>query len=227
MRALIVEDHVATAQAIAAVLGREGFTAVTTRHGAEGGREAREGGYDLVVLDLRLPDLDGVELCRQLRAEDVWVPILMVSGRGGTTDVVRGLEAGADDYLPKPFAVDELRARVRALVRRHRLGEGDVTVPHPALDLDRSSRQLVAGDQRLGLSPREFGLLEVLVGNEGRVCSRAHLLRQVWEREDASGKLVDVYVGYLRRKLQDAGASAAIETVRGVGYRLVASSESA
>ncbi|WP_052666203.1 response regulator transcription factor [Nitriliruptor alkaliphilus] len=226
LRALIVEDHAATAEAIARVLAREGFTAVATHQGADGGREARGGGYDLLVLDLRLPDLDGVELCRSLRQEGHWVPILMVSGRGSTTDVVRGLEAGADDYLPKPFAVDELRVRVRALARRHhRDGRAPVLAPAP-LELDRSTREVVGDDQRVELSPREFELLEVLLDQEGRVCSRAHLLRRVWRREEDGGKLVDVYVGYLRRKLQRVGVEATIETVRGVGYRLTLPSES-
>jgi two-component system, OmpR family, response regulator len=224
VRALIVEDHVATAEAVSRVLAREGFTAVTTREGIVGEREIREGAYDLVVLDLRLPDLDGVELCRSLRAEGIWTPILMVSGRGSTTDVVRGLDAGADDYLPKPFAVDELRARVRAVARRRPLAAG-ATSPsppagQPAFALEPTDRTLLDRGRQLELSPRECRLLEVLLHQEGRVCTRTHLMRQVWGREEDAGKLVDVYVGYLRRKLGPDSA-ASIETVRGVGYRLV------
>lgn len=225
MRAVIVEDHAATALAVQRVLVGEGLDAAIESQGDEALATLRAGGLDLIVLDLRLPGpdgVDGVDICRTLRAEGHRTPVLMLTGRGSTTDVVRGLEAGADDYLAKPVAIDELRARVRALLRR-----GGSAPPAPQqlevgdLRLDPDARSAEVAGRPVELTGREFDLLVTLVSNAGRVLSREHLLREVWRRTDprANPKVVDVYVSYLRRKLVPDGGAGPIESVRGVGYR--------
>lgn len=229
MRAVIVEDHAATAAAVARVLEDEGLDVAVVGDGAEALDTIRTGRFALVVLDVRLPGADGVEVCRTLRTEGDRTPVLMLTGRGSTTDVVRGLEAGADDYLAKPMAIDEFRARVRALLRR---GTGsvasppDVDLPIGGLRVDPAAGAVRCGDAEVELTPREYQLLTALVERVGHVLPRERLLAEVWpHRGDGNPKVVDVYVGYLRRKLETIGCGTLIQTVRGVGYRIVAPDE--
>lgn len=219
---MIVEDHAAIALAVQRLLEGEGLDAAIEPSGDAALATLRAGGLDLIVLDLRLPGIDGVEICRTLREEGHRTPVLMLTGRGSTTDVVRGLEAGADDYLAKPVAVDELRARVRALLRR---GGGAAPAPQVrqvgGLRLDPAGRSVDVAGRPVELTGREFDLLAVLVADAGRVLSRERLLREVWGRSDPrdNPKVVDVYVSYLRRKLDLVGGAEPIEAVRGIGYR--------
>ncbi|MEX1178321.1 MAG: response regulator transcription factor [Nitriliruptor sp.] len=221
MRVLIAEDHDATAAIIARTLRADGFDVDTTADGADLLAVCGAGEYDLLVLDRRLAGSDGLELCRELRAARCWVPVLIVSGMRGTTDVVHGLEAGADDYLGKPFAVEELRARVRAVLRRRGGAPAQpATSAEQPFCLDADTQRFLHADGEVALSQREFALLAALVQSGGRVLSRTELLRDVWQLDEANRKLVDVYVGYLRRKLKVVGDLVTIEPIRGVGYRL-------
>lgn len=226
MRAVIVEDHAATAAAVAEVLAGEGLTSTLVADGGEAVDALRDHGFSLVVLDVRLPGPDGIEVCRTLRAGGDRTPVLMLTGRGSTSDVVRGLEAGADDYLAKPVALDELRARVRALLRRG--GQLADVGPPPqrvgSVRIDHASRTVRRGDREVELTPREHSLLATLAEHPGRVLTRDRLLREVWpHRTERNPKVVDVYVSYLRRKLDLIADDVAIQAVRGVGYRLAVS----
>ncbi len=221
MRVLIADDHEATAAVIARALRTGGFEVETTTDGADLVEVCGRGEYDLLVLDHRLAGFDGLELCRDLRRARCWVPVLIVSGLRGTTDVVRGLEAGADDYMGKPFEPDELRARARAVLRRRGGAPVDLgRVTGAPIRLDAEARCFVYAGGEVELSHREFELLEALLRSEGRVLSRGELIRDVWHLDVANHKLVDVYVGYLRHKLQVVRDLVIIEPIRGVGYRL-------
>jgi len=176
--------------------------------------------YDAIVLDVMLPDLDGFEVCRRLRADGVWAPVLMLTARDAVADRVAGLDAGADDYLAKPFAIDELLARLRALARRG-------AVPRPAvlevgaLRLDPAAGRAWFRDAELELSGKEFAMLEAFIRRPGQVLSRAELLDLVWDHAyDNRSNVVDVYVRYLREKIDRRFGVRALHTVRGRGYRL-------
>jgi two-component system OmpR family response regulator len=167
-----------------------------------------------------LPGLDGFEVCRKLRASGVWSPVLMLTARDAVDDRVRGLDAGADDYLPKPFAFDELLARVRALVRRAP-GERPIVLQVGSLRLDRNARRAWRGDVELDLSPKELALLELFLRRPGSVLTRSELLDGAWDIAfERRSNIVDVYVRYLRDKIDRPFGVASIETVRGIGYRL-------
>jgi two-component system, OmpR family, response regulator len=167
-----------------------------------------------------LPDVDGFEVCRRLRAADRWAPILMLTARDGVQDRVAGLDAGADDYLTKPFSFDELFARVRALLRRGPSERPAVLVVGD-LSLDPATRRVARGDREIDLTPKEFGLLELLLRHPGEALSRTRILEHVWDfAYDGDSNVVDVYVRYLREKVDRPFGRRSIETVRGVGYRL-------
>jgi len=181
---------------------------------------ATEHPYDAVVLDLGLPDIDGFSVCRQLREQGCWVPVLMLTALDGVDHRVRGLDVGADDYLVKPFAFAELVARLRALLRRG-------ATPRPArlalgdLMLDPASRAVTRGDQRIDVTPKEFALLEYFIRHSDQVLSRTRLVEHVWDSAyDGDLHVVNVYVAYLRDKIDRPFGRASLETVRGVGYRL-------
>lgn len=185
---------------------------------------ARAVEYDAIVLDLMLPGIDGIEVCRRLRADQVWSPVLMLTARTAVGDRVAGLDSGADDYLPKPFVFDELLARLRALARRG-------LAPRPAvlavgdLSLDPATREVRRGDVVIALSAKEFALLETLMRRPDRVLSRFDLLEHAWDGEyENRSNVVDVYIGYLREKIDRPFGRESIETVRGAGYRLRAAS---
>jgi two-component system OmpR family response regulator len=181
---------------------------------------ARAVAYDAIVLDLMLPGIDGVEVCRRLRESEVWSPVLMLTARDGVADRVAGLDAGADDYLPKPFSFAELLARLRALARRG-AAERPVVLEVGDLRLDPATRQVWRGDTEVQLSAKEFALLEAFMRRPGDVLSRYQLLEHAWDYAyESRSNVVDVYVRYLRDKIDRPFGRSSLETVRGVGYRL-------
>jgi DNA-binding response OmpR family regulator len=216
MKALIVEDDGKVARFIARVLGEEGFVTDVCVSGADAVRQAGTLSYDVILLDWMLPDLDGLAVCRELRRGGSVTPILMLTARGELRERVLGLEAGADDYIVKPFEIDELLARIQAVLRRtHGFGRMQVG----ELTIDRLSRQVTLAGQLLDLTAREFAILLFLARQADQVVARSELLSQVWSTQfDPGSNLIDVHISRLRDKL---GAHAwMIDTVRGKGYRL-------
>jgi two-component system OmpR family response regulator len=220
MRILLVEDETKMARALRRGLEQEGHTIDVSTDGDDGLSKALEYDYDAVVLDVMLPGHDGFSICRELRASGRWSPVLMLTARDAVDDRIRGLDAGADDYLVKPFAFGELLARLRALVRRGPterppvISVGDVKLDPAAHTVTRSGRTV-------DLSAREFALLEFLMRHPGEVLSRSRILEQVWDYSYSGfSNVVDVYVAYLRRKLERPFGRPLIRTVRGVGYAL-------
>jgi DNA-binding response OmpR family regulator len=220
MRLLLVEDDAKLARSIQQGLTAESFAVEVVGTGEDAVQRARATAYDLIVLDIMLPHMDGFSVCRALRAAGLDVPILMLSARGVVEDRVRGLQTGADDYLSKPFSFAELTARVQALLRRQ----------HPStlrllkvsdLTLDPVTRIVKRGEHRVDLSAREFALLEYLMRNAGHVLTRAMIAEQVWNFTwERLTNVIDVYVNHLRRKTEVSGAPRLIHAVRGVGYVL-------
>jgi two-component system, OmpR family, response regulator len=220
MRLLVVEDESRLALLLKRGLEEQGCVVDVTGDGAEGLWLATEAEYDTIVLDVMLPSLDGLEVTRRLRAAGRWAPVLLLTARDGIDDRVAGLDAGADDYLVKPFSFAELAARVRALVRRGQV-ERPAVLEVGELRLDPARRQAWRGQQRLELSPKEFALLELFLSHPGEVLTRTRILEHVWDfAYDPASNVVDQYVGYLRRKVDRPFGQQDLETVRGVGYRL-------
>jgi DNA-binding response OmpR family regulator len=220
MRALVVDDEKKMAALERRTLVESGFSVDVLHRGDEALAALRETPYDVAVLDIMLPGLDGLAVLKRLRAEANAVPILLVSARGETSEKVEGLELGADDYLVKPFAVEELVARVRALLRRKN-GESLILYRVANLTLDLARRKVTRGAQRIELTAREFALLELLIRSPGHVFTRTQICQKVWDYHfDPGTNLVDVYVQRLRRKLDDAFSPKLIHTLRGVGYCL-------
>ncbi len=220
MRVLVVEDEVRMARLIKRGLEEEGHAVDVAADGPDGLWMAGENPYAAIVLDLMLPGLDGIEVCRRLRAQGIWVPVIMLTARDAVGDRVRGLDAGADDYLVKPFSLLELAARLRALARRDDRARPAV-IAVGDLSLDPAAKQAWRGRAELQLSPKEFSLLEFFLRHPGTVLSRSQIIEAVWDfAYDASSNVVDQYVAYLRRKVDVPYARHDIETVRGMGYRL-------
>jgi two-component system response regulator MprA len=220
-RLLVVEDDPQVRAMLARALRYEGFDVAAACDGAEAMAVLRAAPPDLILLDLLLPDADGVDLCARLRAGGDAVPILMVTARDTVSDRVAGFEAGADDYIVKPFSTAELIARVRALLRRARERPAPTTRRIGDLELDASTHEVRRGGRRLRLTRREFDLLAVFLANPGTVLPRDRLLTEAWGFESpVETNAIDVYVGYLRRKLEEGGERRLIQTVRGVGYVL-------
>lgn len=218
MRVLVVEDEARLAAFVRKGLSELSYTVDVAGDGRTAIQLARSTPYDLVILDIMLPEIDGFAVCRELRGLNLDVPILMLSARGIVEDRVQGLDSGADDYLTKPFAFSELSARVRALLRRQKpskfltLVVGDVT-------LDPAKRSVYRGKRRIDLSQKEFTLLEYLMRNADQVLTRTMIAEHVWDFTwDRLTNVIDVYVNHLRRKLEDGPESRLIHAVRGVGY---------
>lgn len=220
MRLLVAEDQSRLADLLGRGLEEEGYAVDIARDGEEAHWLALENEYDVIVLDVMLPKIDGLALCRRIRAAGRSVPVIMLTARDGIDDRVRGLDAGADDYLVKPFSFSELCARLRALIRRGHQGRNP-SVEVAGLRLDPAARRAWRRDAEIPLSPRQFALLELLMRHPGEVLSRTRILEHVWDfRFDPTSNVVDQYIAYLRRKVDSPGEASLIETVRGVGYRL-------
>jgi two-component system, OmpR family, response regulator len=220
MHVLVVEDEVRMAAAIRRALRAEGIVADIAPTGEEGVSMARANDFDVVVLDVMLPDFDGFEACRRLRAQRNWVPIIMLTARDSIEDRVRGLDQGADDYLTKPFSLAELLARLRALARRGPV-ERPAVLEAGDLRLDPATWQVWRGETELMLSAREFAVLETFMRRPGQVLSHSQLLDAAWDLGyEQRSNVVEVYVRYLREKIDRPFGVRSIETVRGVGYRL-------
>jgi two-component system, OmpR family, response regulator len=220
MRALVVEDELKMAVLLRRGLAEEGYAVDVARTGDDALDMARATPYDIIVLDVLLPELGGFEVCRELRASGVWTPILMLTARDGVEDRVAGLDAGADDYLTKPFSFAELLARLRALARRGQT-ERPTVLEAGSLRLDPATRQVWRGEVGIELSAKEFALLETFLRRPGEALSRLDLLEHAWDYAyENRSNVIDVYVGYLRAKIDRPFGRHSIETVRGVGYRL-------
>ncbi|MGW7534124.1 response regulator transcription factor [Amycolatopsis sp. NPDC054798] len=218
-RVLVVDDEPGVRKALQRGLRAEDMDVVTAADGPTGLQLARTGSFDVVLLDIMLPGLSGYRVLERLRAENVTTPVLLVSAKDGEIDQADGLDLGADGYLVKPFSFVVLVAQVRAVLRRAGPDASRGALKLGALEVDRALRQVRWNGQDVPLSPREFGLLEVLVGRAGTVVTKDELLRAVWGEEQAvTRNLVEVYVGYVRRKLDAVGAGSILRTVRGHGY---------
>jgi two-component system OmpR family response regulator len=220
MRVLVVEDEARMADVIRRSLIKEGLAADVARDGEEAIMMASAVDYDVIVLDVMLPRRSGFEACRVMRDRGVWSPVLMLTARDAVEDRIAGLDGGADDYLVKPFALAELHARLRALVRRGRQ-------PRPAvlqvgtLRLDPARHEVHRGDVRVELSAKEFALLQALMTHPGEVLTRVDLIEQAWDLAyENRSNIIDVYIRRLRRKIDEPFGSGSLETVRGAGYRL-------
>lgn len=223
---VLADDDRAVRTSLERALGLEGYRVTAVADGAAALDVLREVDCDVVILDVSMPAIDGITVCRVLRAEGSQVPILMLTARTEPGDRIAGLDAGADDYVPKPFDLGELFARVRALLRRSRRSDdadtdGSVPITVGDLRLDRSSRRAWRGDTELELSKTEFDLLELLAMNAGIVLDHTTIYERIWNYDfGPDSKNLAVYIGYLRRKTETDGASRLIHTVRGVGYSL-------
>ena len=220
MRILVVEDEPKMAGLLRRGLVEEGYAVDVAANGTDGLWAAAENPYDAVVLDLMLPDVPGIDICRQLRERGLRVPVLMLTARDAVPDRVAGLDAGADDYLTKPFAFSELLARLRALARRGP-SERPPVLRVGNLALDPATRTVLRGSTRVELTAREFALLELLMQRPDEVLTRSRILEHVWDfAYGGDSNVVDVYIRYLREKIDRPFGRSSIETVRGSGYRL-------
>lgn len=220
MRLLVVEDDTAMATMLTRGLHRAGYAVDTVGTGIDAVWSITETDYDIVVLDAMIPPPDGFEVCRQIRAQGRWVPVLMLTARDGVQDKIHGLDAGADDYLTKPFDLQELLARVRALTRREPM-ERPTELHVSDLVLNPATRAVRRGQTGIALSAKEFALLHELMRRPGETLSRTYLIEHVWDfAYDGGSNVVDVYIRYLRDKVDRPFNRSTIHTVRGVGYRL-------
>lgn len=221
MHILIVEDDERLAHAVVRVLKEEGHVPEVAHDGETGLELGLSGTFDLVILDLMLPRLSGIDVCRKLRMAGVATPVLMLTAREHVDDRVKGLDAGADDYLTKPFALTELLARIRALGRRRVVSLAEDVLAVDDLEIDRARRVVRRGESIIELTAKEYALLEYLAEHPRQVLSRGQILDHVWGYSYATEtNVVDIYVHYLRRKIDEGHERKLIATVRGVGYRL-------
>jgi two-component system OmpR family response regulator len=220
VRVLLVEDEVALGETVRRGLVAEGFVVDIAHDGVTGLHAAEDAPYDVIVLDIMLPKLNGYDVCRRLREANNWTPVLMLTAKDGEYDQVDAFDLGADDYLTKPFSFVVLVARLRSLIRRG-APERPASLVAGDLTLDPSTRAVQRAGVDISLTPREFGLLHYLMRHRGDVVSKTEILESVWDLHyDGDDNVVEVYVGYLRRKIDQPFGRKAIETVRGAGYRL-------
>lgn len=227
MKILVVDDEQAVRESLRRSLRFNGYEVLTANDGLEAVETVRAENPELLILDVMMPNMDGLEVCRTLRSEGWDRPILVLTARDGVSDRVAGLDAGADDYLPKPFALEELLARVRSLVRRASADSIAVDAPVESrfsfedLELDADTREVSRGGRAISLTRTEFALLQLLMENPRKVLSRSKILEEVWGYDfPTSGNALEVYIGYLRKKTEGEGDARLIHTVRGVGYVL-------
>jgi two-component system response regulator MprA len=223
VRILVADDDRPVRESLRRSLSFNGYSVTLAQDGVEVLDMIASDRPDAVVLDVMMPRLDGLEVCRQLRSTGDDLPILVLTARDAVSERVAGLDAGADDYLPKPFALEELLARLRALLRRTTLDAptDSVTMTFSDLTLDPQTREVIRGQRHISLTRTEFALLEMLIANPRRVLSRSRILEEVWGYDfPTSGNALEVYVGYLRRKTEAEGEPRLIYTVRGIGYVL-------
>ena len=220
MRLLVVEDEKKVAALIKKGLEEEGYAVDVAHDGELGLAMALDGVHDAIILDMNLPRMDGLRVLKDLRMQNVKTPVLLLTVRAAIEDKVIGLDSGADDYLTKPFAFQELVARVRALIRRRAEAE-PATLQIADLRLDPSQRLVFRGKEKIDLTPKEFSLLDYFMRNPGRVLTRTMITEHVWDYDfDTMTNVIDVYVNYLRKKIDPGRAQSLIQTVRGVGYML-------
>jgi two-component system, OmpR family, response regulator len=220
VKLLVVEDEPKMARLLERGLREEGHATDVVRHGEDALWMAKAASYDAIVLDVMLPGLDGVAVCKQLRESGVWTPVIFLTARDAVDDRVRGLDAGADDYLVKPFSFSELLARLRATTRRTP-AERSTILEVGSLRLDPAARRAWRGETELELSVKEFALLDLFMRRPGAVITRVQLLEAAWDMGyERRSNLIDVYVGYLRQKIDKPFDRCSLETVRTVGYRL-------
>jgi len=220
MKILVVDDEPAVRESLRRALRLEGYEVDLAGDGQEALESMRSNGVDAMILDVSMPRLDGLETCRRLRSEGSALPVLMLTARDEVADRVAGLDAGADDYVVKPFALEELLARLRALLRRAAPADGDV-LRFADLELDPATRDVTRGGVRIELTRTEFSLLELFLRNPRQVLTRSIIFERVWGYDFGFGSnSLDVYIGYLRRKTEQGGKPRLIQTVRGVGYAL-------
>lgn len=227
MKILVVDDEQAVRESLRRSLRFNGYEVLTANDGLEAVETVRAENPELLILDIMMPNMDGLEVCRTLRSEGWDRPILVLTARDGVSDRVSGLDAGADDYLPKPFALEELLARVRSLVRRASAVSIAAEAPVESklsfedLELDADTREVSRGGRAISLTRTEFALLQLLMENPRKVLSRSKILEEVWGYDFlTSGNALEVYIGYLRKKTEGEGDTRLIHTVRGVGYVL-------
>jgi two-component system response regulator MprA len=220
---VIAEDDRAVRESVTRALELEGYSVTAVTDGVAALEVASGSDIDLLILDLGMPNMDGLTVCRRLRSAGSRLPILVLTARTEVSDRVSGLDAGADDYLPKPFSLDELLARLRSLLRRSTFDEADApaTITIDDLVIDEAARRAWRGERELELTKTEFDLLELLARNTGVVLSHSSIYDQIWGYDfGPDSKALAVYIGYLRRKTEDGGETRIIQTVRGVGYTL-------
>jgi DNA-binding response OmpR family regulator len=218
---LVVEDDARVARLVGQAISEAGWRVDFAYDGADGFARAATGAYDVIVLDLMLPEIDGLEVCRTLREQRVRTPVLMLTARDGVPDRVRGLNAGADDYMTKPFALEELVARLRALGRRGTPVAEDLVLRVGDLALDLIAREARRGDQQVELTTKEFDLLEYLMRHSGQVLTKSLISDHVWGYDsEATSNVVGIYIHYLRNKIDRGYARPLIRTVRGIGYTI-------
>lgn len=222
MRILLVEDEKKMASFIERGLKEEGYAVDIAYDGEVGWEYVSTNDYDLMILDLMLPKMSGGNLCQKIRQSGSRTPILMLTARDAIEDKIKGLDQGADDYLTKPFAFDELLARIRALLRRPKDLQEQAVLKTGDLSIDLLTRRAYVGTQEISLSQKEFALLEYLMRHKGEVVSRSQIAEHVWDLHfDPMSNTIDVYVNFLRKKIDAMRAKSRIETVRGAGYRMV------
>jgi len=224
MKILLVEDESKVANFISMGLQEEGYTVDIAPDGRIGLQHISESTYDIILLDLMIPEIDGLELLKRIRADGVDTPVLIITAKSSMEDIVKGLDTGSDDYLTKPFSFDELLARIRVLLRR-RKQPVSLTLEYKDLKLDTYTRKLIVGAHEAELTEKEFLIMEYMMKNSEKPVTRKEIAEHGWESQDDSSNIVDVYINFLRKKMETLSNKRYINTVRGVGYILKEANE--